>query len=297
MVSVLSHPGGNHTLSLTLLPDRRYALVSAVVTCECGHKDAITEAQRLADSAAMRPQRESMRTQARAWWARFWESTPAIQHFSVSAMQFYYGSLFAMASGKRAGTVGIDRQGPFMTQDNSIWPYICNNYNLQAPYYGMHAANQAWMFGPLFDRVMASLPLFQRRAAHLLVNIQSPELGQDVPPPESFGQYAGIEMPVRFLFSDLSITGTELSRVRRRRLSVQGHIGAYDWMWDGSYEGQDAGQRFDAPFTSMLMIDYYDFTQNRTFLEHTGYPFVRLVCDFIESYVRNDTTPGGGLSQ
>jgi hypothetical protein len=23
-----------------------------------------------------------------------------------------------------------------MTQDNAIWPYICNNYNLQAPYFG-----------------------------------------------------------------------------------------------------------------------------------------------------------------
>jgi hypothetical protein len=41
-----------------------------------------------------------------------------------------------------------------MTQDNSIWPYICNNYNLQAPYFGMHAANQQWMLAPMFDRVM-----------------------------------------------------------------------------------------------------------------------------------------------
>ena len=33
------------------------------------------------------------------------------------------------------------------------------------------------------------------------------------------------------------------------------------WMFDGSYEGQDAGQRFDAPFTAMVMVDHFDFTQ------------------------------------
>ena len=50
-----------------------------------------------------------------------------------------------------------------------------------------------------------------------------------------------------------------------------------------------AWQRFDAAFTALVMIDYFDYSQNKTFLASTGYPFLRLTVDFIESYVRNDT--------
>ena len=141
--------------------------------------------------------------------------------------------------------------------------YICNNYNLQAPYYGMLAANMSWTLPPMLERVMPSVPLFKSRAKKLLVNVVLPKHGEDHPPASAYGSYAGIEMP--------------------------GHIGAYDWMWDGSYEGQDAGQRFDAPFTAMTMVDFFDFTQNKTFLASSGYPFLRLTVDFLESYVRNDT--------
>lgn len=127
---------GFHTLVLTLNPGRTYALVCAVACGECGVSDSKVEAARLAGLVASQPDRDAARGAASGWWTKQWESTPVIKHFSDEATQFYYGALFAMAASKRAGTVGIDRQGPFMTQDNAIWPYICNNYNLQAPYYG-----------------------------------------------------------------------------------------------------------------------------------------------------------------
>jgi hypothetical protein len=147
---------------------------------------------------------------------------------------------------------------------------LCWQYNLQAPYFGMLAANMSWTMTPMMERVMQSVPLFQARAKKLLVNVVTPKHGEDHPPDSAYGSYAGIEMP--------------------------GHIGAYDWMWDGSYEGQDAGQRFDAPFTAMMMVDYFDFTQNRTFLQSTCYPFLKLTVDFLQSYVRNDTGPHGEYS-
>lgn len=266
----VSNPNGTHTLSLKLSPGRRYALIYSIATRECGRGDPVAEALRLGRIVGSQQQRDSARASARSWWHAFWATTPVVKHFSSEADAFYYGVLYSMAASKRLGTVGIDRQGPFMTQDNSIWPYICNNYNLQAPYFGMHATNQQWMFEPMFDRVMRSVPLFKQRARHLLVNVQAPENGRDNPPPSSFGHYEGIEMP--------------------------GHIGAYDWMWDGSYEGQDAGQRFDSAFTALLMIDYYDFSQNITFLRATAYPFLRLTVDFIASYVRNTTHADGNYS-
>ena len=190
-----SRSDGNHTLSLLLEPGRRYALVLAAATHQCGTLDPVVEACRIATSVASQSQRATARTAAREWWLRQWATTPIIRHFSTEAEEFYYGTLFTMASSKRAGTVGIDRQGPFMNQDNSMWPYICNNYNLQAPYFGMGAANQQWMFEPMFRRVMQSVPLFKQRASHLLINIQRPELGHDNPPASSFGHYDGIEMP------------------------------------------------------------------------------------------------------
>ena len=76
------------------------------------------------------------------------------------------------------------------------------------------------------------------------MNVQRPEAGHDNPPPSSYGRYKGIEMP--------------------------GHIGAYSWMWDGSYEGQDAGQRFDAAFTALVMIDHFDYSQDKSFLASTA---------------------------
>lgn len=114
-----------------------------------------------------------------------------------------------------------------MTQDNAIWPYICNNYNLQAPYYGMLAANQTWMFWPLFDRVIESIPYFKSRAQNLVTNVVQQSQGENNPPPKAYGHYKGIEMP--------------------------GHIGAYLWMYDGEAVSQDAGQRFNAPFTGIIL--------------------------------------------
>jgi hypothetical protein len=261
---------GTHALSLVMSPGRRYALTYAIATRECGRGDPVAEALRLEQFVASQERRVSARASARSWWEEFWESTPVVKHFSPEADAFYYGVLYSMAGSKRLGTVGIDRQGPFMTQDNSIWPYICNNYNLQAPYFGMHATNQQWMFAPMFDRVIRSVPLYKQRARHLLVNVQATRNGEDNPPPSAYGRYMGIEMP--------------------------GHIGAYDWMWDGSYEGQDAGQRFDAAFTALLMIDYFDYSQNKTFLRVTAYPFLRMTVDFVESYVRNSTHADGSYS-
>ena len=42
---------------------------------------------------------------------------------------------------------------------------------LQAPYYGMHAANMSWTLTPMLERVMASVSLFKARARKLLVNV------------------------------------------------------------------------------------------------------------------------------
>jgi hypothetical protein len=108
---------GNHTLSLTLLPGRRYALVYSVATRECGgaaqqqHQqqggndanDAVMEALRLARMVATQQQRNMARSAARAWWAAQWATTPVVRHFSPEAEEFYYGVLYAMAASKRAG--------------------------------------------------------------------------------------------------------------------------------------------------------------------------------------------------
>lgn len=42
-------------------------------------------------------------------------------------------------------------------------------------------------------------------------------------------------------------------------------------MYDGESIGQDAGQRFNAPFTAMLFVDYFDFTLDLQFLKESAY--------------------------
>ena len=187
---------GTHTLSMTLQPGRRYALTVWVACREWGNGDAVGEARANLKKVSSSAGRAAARATADAWWERHWATTPVVKHFSAEAEQYYYGTLYTMASSKRAGTVGIDRQGPFMTQDNAIWyirivpqaipavhpavirPYICNNYNLQAPYYGMLAANMSWTLPPMLNRVMESVPLFKSRARKLLVNVVAPKHGK-----------------------------------------------------------------------------------------------------------------------
>jgi hypothetical protein len=65
-------------------------------------------------------------------------------------------------------------------------------------------------------------------------------------------------------------------------------------MYDGESIGQDAGQRFNAPFTAMLFVDYFDFTLDLQFLKESAYPFLRQTVDFIESYVTNSSDGKGG---
>jgi alpha-L-fucosidase 2 len=118
---------GTHSLAMVLQPGRRYVLTVWVACHEWGKGDPVTEAISNLARVGSNDGRATAWEAANTWWQRHWASTPVVRHFSEAAEQYYYGTLYTMASSKRAGTVGIDRQGPFMTQDNSIWPYICNN--------------------------------------------------------------------------------------------------------------------------------------------------------------------------
>lgn len=51
----------------------------------------------------------------------------------------------------------------------------------------------------------------------------------------------------------------------------------------------DWGQKNIGAFCAKMFQDYFDYTQNKTFLATTAYPFLRLVGDFYESYATVDS--------
>jgi hypothetical protein len=50
----------------------------------------------------------------------------------------------------------------------------------------------------------------------------------------------------------------------------------------------DWGQKSPASFAAKLFQDYYDFTQNRTFLRNHAYPLAKLNAEFYLSYMTRE---------
>ena len=97
-------------------------------------------------------------TAHRQWWRDYW-SRSFVEIPDKTIEQCWYASWYIMGSCSRAGKVAPGLWGNWLTVDNPAWHGDFHlNYNFQAPFYGLYAANRAETTLPIYDAMNQFLP-------------------------------------------------------------------------------------------------------------------------------------------
>lgn len=96
----------------------------------------------ITDAVRFQANIDEIRTEHKRWWNNFWCQS----HISINddfLENYYYSSLYLLASSTRKGKFAPGIWGPFIMQDQAAWGGDYHlNYNYQAPYWALYASNQ-----------------------------------------------------------------------------------------------------------------------------------------------------------
>lgn len=195
----------------------------------------------------------NLKAAKRVWWEDMWARSYVDTHDEL-LNRHYLSSIYLLAS-------GYNRHSPVCGGMYGVWNMedamnyhgdIHLNYNSQAGFYSVFSANRPELALPFYKSIELLVPEGRRRARE--------EMGKVHPSLE--GKVCdGILFPV----SALGI---------------------------GEFYCQYWQQTMNAPFCVPIFAWYYDYTGDLTFLRDRAYPYIRLVGDFYESYIRREDFNG-----
>jgi hypothetical protein len=142
----------------TLEPGKTAVVVAAILSdLDCKGQDPLAEAKSL--TAALTPGKiAEYGAMHRQWWQTFW-SKSSIEIPDKVLEQHWYASHYIMASCSRAGKVAPGLWGNWVTTDKPGWHGDFHvNYNFQAPFFGVYAANHADVSLPFYQAINEFVP-------------------------------------------------------------------------------------------------------------------------------------------
>jgi hypothetical protein len=148
--------------AFTLVPGEK-AIVLSTVLSDLDAKDPMAEAK--AQTDAMTPAKIADCVKAHeAWWASFWKKS-FIEIPDKVIEEHWYSAQYILGSCSRAGKVAPGLWGNWITKDSTAWHGDFHlNYNFQAPFYSVFAANRPELALPFFEAMNESIPRGQRIA-------------------------------------------------------------------------------------------------------------------------------------
>jgi len=156
--------GSTGAREFTLEPAKNAIIATAILSdLDAKGKDPLTEAKATVDM--LTPEGIAVRRTAhRQWWGDFWARS-FVEIPDKVIEQHWYSSQYIMASCSRAGKVAPGLWGNWITTDRSAWHGDFHlNYNFQAPFYGVYAANHVELAVPFYDAMNQSIPRGRRIA-------------------------------------------------------------------------------------------------------------------------------------
>ena len=218
------------------------------------------------------------------FWSKFWSESSidlAAEWDGIEA--WYFGMLYLAAISFAPGKVGTSHYGSWNSADHpQCHGQLTLDYNTEACLFGLGSANRLDLMKPLVDslgrRDLYELGLARAAQKWSLpnstqdLNDMIAPMGQQVAGygcvsmggswsaqggcPADFGPFEGIELPAA--------------------------VGPFHNM----AAPVDAVLRFNAGLATSMLIDYFDFTQDKAFFNATLLPFLTGVADFYASYAR-----------
>ena len=250
-----SSSGATASLVFTLPAGGTVQVVTGVAGGGQNNADPASEAWTLAGNATA-SSISTLYNDHVEWWKQYW--LKSYVDFNDSALEkYYYGHLYLIGSASRAGKMA-PAFSLWVTTDSPSWSGDAHlNYNWQANFYGVYSSNRPELALPMFDFVSAYLPEARIRAANDVDRVNSSYAASRFPSGGVTG--GGVLFPVG--------------------------IGPWGSTTDDNYHQQVA----NSLFTVTQYIQYYDYTQNTSWLSSTGYPFMKEVGKFFEQYLEFDS--------
>ena len=232
-----------------LSPAQPIVLVAAVVTDE---ESAEPQAEAKKRIAALTPERlETLRSAHRQWWRDFW-SKSFVDVGDPLLERYYYGSLYLMASCSRNPKFPPSLFGNWTTADGPSWQADYHlNYNHQAPWWGVFAANHPELAEPYDAPILDYLPTARTNAQELL---------------KVRGVYYDVGVGPRGLETSFMPDGHGIPGEGRRMF---------------------LGQKSNAAFAAVNMFLRFYHTYDRAYAQRV-YPFLRETAQFWEDYLHLD---------
>jgi len=139
------------------LPPGGKVLVATIILSDLDAKDPLAEAKTQMQALTLEKAAE-MATQHRQWWQNYWGRS-FIEIPDKVLEQHWYAAQYIMGSCSRAGKVAPGLWGNWITTDQPAWHGDFHlNYNFQAPFYGVYAANHADVSLPFYQAINEFVP-------------------------------------------------------------------------------------------------------------------------------------------
>ncbi|WP_042166144.1 discoidin domain-containing protein [Paenibacillus gorillae] len=199
---------------------------------------------------------ESLHGQHLDWWKNFWLTSYISMDTTDSKldtlMKYYYAAQYVLGSSIREDKVAPGLYSIWHTTDGSQWSSDYHmNYNFISTFYGVNSSNRAWMGLPAIDAILDYAGEGEKNAAsteHLL----------------NIGEGAHGEQVRHFVEAKIAKGDIDATNGIPNALLYPVSIGPWGMKLERGYSYY--GQLLDAIFSTYTLIEYYDYTQDESFL-------------------------------
>jgi hypothetical protein len=188
------------------------------------------------------------------WWKHFWLKSFVQIHDKVLE-EYYYGALYVLGSTIRQHKLAPSLWGNFVTTDDAAWGGIYfMNYNEEAPYYGTFSSNHTELAESYNRMVLAQIPWEKNLTAA-----------------------AGFK-------------GVSYERVFSPFTEVAGPPALIPVAPKKDYTKLPSDQKSNATFSFLPAIQYYEYSQDKSFLRNQLYPAMKELDAFWRDFAVRDSS-------
>lgn len=188
------------------------------------------------------------------WWKKFWLRSFVQVHDKILE-EYYYGALYAVVCANRPGKLAPSLFGNFITTNEVAWGGLYfMNYNEEAPYYGVFSSNHPELAEPYIRMVLAQIPWQKNLTAA--------------------AGYKGVSFERTFSpFTVIAEPSAPLPVAPNK-----------------DYTRLPSDQKSNATFSLLPAIQYYEYTQDKTFLKTALYPALKELDAFWRDFAVRDSS-------
>lgn len=240
--------------------------------------DPVQEAEELGSAVKDADDIAGLRTEHDEWWQDFWTRSYidlGTEDANLNKIQsYYYGSLYLLGSALREDGLASGLYGNWFTTDNPNWNADYHlNYNFIAAYYGLNSTNHSDLTLPAGQALLDYMEEGLSRG-------QSTSELREIVPDELEGLLIQPKIDAGLIDETDGIEGAALYPVG---------IGPFGITCDDNYH-QEA---MNAAYSAYPMMEYYDYTQDKSYLEGGLYDLLKACGAYYEAWLTKEDTEDG----